>query len=542
MALPTGAAIAGFVASVLSWYGLIRNGVQLVYDDYKAVKSFDPTIHEFIKDMERHQLVVEDWKLLWMIPEDPKASTWREGSHETHPFESLYELFWGDERVKVKETMELLRNRLSEAKDQLSPFASLTKEKWKVMNCAKKKWLIFVYIGTKKKHLEALREKIAKSLKDVQDDANQAWLRKRNRGIHEPVKAAEVRHEGICHLLIPLAMTTWEGLDGMREIYKATGEKYRTELELDVFGSSNTTTAGGPSRAILTAAEAKRVKLGILYQSMGLNETMSGYMNSSCIEKLEAAAQSGLSGPAAVLGVLEGKGAESAESSFVTTEQIQFSIRRLDHRRIPNTKRMCFWKTSSNAIRDIEIVRLNPRSRFRAAYELAQACLLFLDTAWFSKICSCELRCGMLPTDTLINEYEFALQIGIVHFHDRHLDDVEEACEHKNRLTQSLRRLGFMLIELYRAKISRIGCIEGEVAFISVDWDDGLRTYEKRYSLDEFLNSPLLPQRYRDALEYCMTAEFPDSILTARSSLERSLKEFYRKVVQPLQEQYHEVL
>ncbi|KAI3341372.1 hypothetical protein F4824DRAFT_311539 [Ustulina deusta] len=44
MALPTGAAIAGFVASVLSWYGLIRNCVQLVYDDYKATKSFDKSI------------------------------------------------------------------------------------------------------------------------------------------------------------------------------------------------------------------------------------------------------------------------------------------------------------------------------------------------------------------------------------------------------------------------------------------------------------------------------------------------------------------
>ncbi len=74
MALPTGAAIAGFVASVLSWYGLIRNRVQLVYDDYKATKSFDKSIEELIKDMERHQTLVEDWKLTWMIPEGLEAA------------------------------------------------------------------------------------------------------------------------------------------------------------------------------------------------------------------------------------------------------------------------------------------------------------------------------------------------------------------------------------------------------------------------------------------------------------------------------------
>ncbi|KAI0910180.1 hypothetical protein F4823DRAFT_379055 [Ustulina deusta] len=220
-----------------------------------------------------------------------------------------------------------------EAKDQLSPFTSLTKEKWNVMNGVTKKWLIWMYIGTKKKHLMALRDDIEKSIKDLQDDANYAWLWKRGRRISDSVKVDDVRHKGIYHFLVPLVMANWQGLDGMRQICQAAREKYRTELELDIFGSS---------RTILSAAEAKRVKLGILSQSIDLNETLSGHMNSSCIEKLEVTAQRGLSGAAAVLDVLEGK---RAESDFVTTEKIQFSIRRLNHSHAPNTKRTCFWKT-----------------------------------------------------------------------------------------------------------------------------------------------------------------------------------------------------
>ncbi|KAI0429028.1 hypothetical protein F5Y09DRAFT_271920 [Xylaria sp. FL1042] len=537
MALPTGAAIAGFVASVLSWYGSIRNGVQLVYDDYQAAKSADKSIEELIEDVKRHQDVVEGWKLKWMIPEDSKIPTWAEGSNETH-FESLYDLFWGDQKSKVKKTMELLCNRMAEANKKLRSLTSLTPAKWNGMSWAKKKLLVFVYIGAKKKYLMALRDDIAKSIKNVEEDANHAWNKKRGRGITETVKDDEIRHEGICHLLVPLAITTWQGLDGMRQICQATGDKYRTELELDIFGSSKANTMDRLSRAILSAAETRRVKLSILSQRN--EETLSGHMNSSCIEKLvEVAAQSGLGGPAAILEVLDGT---STESDFVTAERIQFGIRRLKHSRAPNTERVCFWKTSTNAIRDIEIVQLRRRSLFRAAYELAQACLLFLDTAWFSNICSCELRCGMLPTSTLISEYEFALQIGSVRLHNghRHLDDVEDACDSRNRLTQSLRRLGFMLIELYRAKISRIGCIEGKVAFIRVDRDDGSRTYEEDHTLEEFLNNPSLPQGYRDALEYCMTAEFPDSILTARESLEDALKNFYEEVIQPLQELYYD--
>ncbi|KAI1293341.1 hypothetical protein F5Y03DRAFT_332070 [Xylaria venustula] len=539
MALPTGAAIAGFVASVLSWYGSIRNGVQLVYDDYKAAKAFDQSIEELIKDIDRHQIVVEDWKSTWMIPDSREETSWTKGAHETHPFESLYDIFWGDDKTKVKNTMELLRNRMSEAKDKLKPFTNLTTERWRVMNCARKKWLIFVYIGAKKKHLMALRDDIAKSIKDVQDDAKHAFLTKRGRGISEPVRVSEVRHEGICHLLVPLAIMTWQGLDGMRQICQATGVKYRTELELDIFGSSN---IGGRSRAILSAAEAEKIKLGILSQSMDLDEeTLSGHMSSSYIEKMEAAARSGLGGPAAILDVLEGR---STKSDFVTTDKTQFSISRLDYSRAPNTRRVRFWNTSSNAIRDVEIVELKPRSLFRAAYELSQACLLFLDTAWFSNLCSCELRCGLLQTNTLISEYEFALQIGIVHLHNghRHLDDVEVAFKHKNRLTQSLRRLGFMLIELYRAKISRIGCIGDKVAFILAERDDGSSTYTERYTIDDFLRRPSLPKGYRDALEYCMEAEFPDSVLTARTGLEKSLKEFYERVIQPLQDLYYDVL
>ncbi|KAF2968949.1 hypothetical protein GQX73_g4650 [Xylaria multiplex] len=533
MPLPTGAVIAGFVASVLSWYGLIRNGVQLVYDDYKTMKSFDQSIDDLIMDMGQHQTEVENWKSMWMIP-DHREDIKRGGPHEMHPFESLYDMFWGEEKPQVLKRMQLLRDKMSDANNQLKSFTSLTKEKWQKRRWLKKKLLIISFIMMKKKYLMTLRDDIARLIKNVQDDAKHAWRGKRKKEIDEPVNVDDVRHEGICHLLVPLAITTWQGLDGMREICQGIGESYRTELELDIFSSSNTSTMIDRSRTILSAAEIKRVTLHILSQRTDL-PLESGHMSSSYVEKLEAEAQSGLSGHDAFLHVLKGNG----NSDFVTTENVHFSIKRPDNshehtrepNRGPNTKRTCFCTPSVSG--NIEIVQLKLRSQRRAAYELAQACLLFLNTAWFSNICSCELRCGVLQTNASItrSEYEFALRIGIVNPHDRHPGDVDDACQHKNPLTRSLRRLGLMLIELnLRAKISSITCKSHKVVSFSANLVDGSI---KNYNLEEFLKDPSLPQRYRDALEYCITAEFPDSILTSREGLENYLAGFYKQVLQP---------
>ena len=53
-------------------------------------------------------------------------------------------------------------------------------------------------------------------------------------------------------------------------------------------------------------------------------------------------------------------------------------------------------------------------SKFRVAFELAQACLLLLRTSWFSDICSCQIRCARSFSASFQFMYNFGLRTSVV--------------------------------------------------------------------------------------------------------------------------------
>ncbi len=57
--LPAGAAIAGFVMAVISWYGMLRTGVQFIYNDIKDSKSYKRDVNDMIEDLGRQNRQLE---------------------------------------------------------------------------------------------------------------------------------------------------------------------------------------------------------------------------------------------------------------------------------------------------------------------------------------------------------------------------------------------------------------------------------------------------------------------------------------------------
>ena len=59
-AIPTSATIAAFVMTIISWYGMLRTGVQLVHDDIESRKSIEENIRNMLIDLEHYENSLQD--------------------------------------------------------------------------------------------------------------------------------------------------------------------------------------------------------------------------------------------------------------------------------------------------------------------------------------------------------------------------------------------------------------------------------------------------------------------------------------------------
>jgi hypothetical protein len=49
--LPFAATVAGFTMTVVSWYGLLRNGIQQVYNDIKSIDTWEEDVNLMLVDL-----------------------------------------------------------------------------------------------------------------------------------------------------------------------------------------------------------------------------------------------------------------------------------------------------------------------------------------------------------------------------------------------------------------------------------------------------------------------------------------------------------
>ncbi|EMR67412.1 hypothetical protein UCREL1_5579 [Eutypa lata UCREL1] len=237
--VPAGVTLAGFIMTVFGWYGMVRYGIEMVYKDYQTVKKTDIEISDALLDMEKHNKVMESWRKMWMISEDTP--------------QSLYKLYWGNDYGsghEIQKRLDRLRDMIANAGEEFERFAVLTKESWEKLKDRKKKKLWkdlkerltkklkkAQYVGVKKTHLHHLVDDIASKISAVQEAARHSWLLER--GIYDlrrEVKPDDIRHVAFSHLLVPLAVKVWPIMDDPKT-WLGEG-KFRTDLELDIFGDS----------------------------------------------------------------------------------------------------------------------------------------------------------------------------------------------------------------------------------------------------------------------------------------------------------------
>jgi hypothetical protein len=65
--LPAGAMIAAFVMSVISWYGMLRNGYLAIYHDAHARNHIGANRISIETELDRQQARFKDFQKRWLI-------------------------------------------------------------------------------------------------------------------------------------------------------------------------------------------------------------------------------------------------------------------------------------------------------------------------------------------------------------------------------------------------------------------------------------------------------------------------------------------
>lgn len=525
--LPGGAAIAAFVMTVISWYGMLRTGVQLIHNDIKDSKTYKRDVDEMVQDLGRQDRKLERWKKQWLV--------WEETP------ESLLLEFWGETEYKTIEVkLEGMKEHCEEGAKNLRDFANITESKWTAMKLARRKYLKTKFIWTKKKYLQELLEKMAKALKDLDDAAKDGWQRDWPHKSND-VDFAQVHRTGIGHLLVPIAMRTHDYTETLWQSCHFARETLTTELDLDVFGASIVNSWDKHSETIVKAAAEKRATLTILTRSAALQ---MAEMTRVCIRQSDASSNPNVTALVDALSrVLNG----SEECQFIARPGLAFDVFK--------SKRQCYGPGTGMRVpfREIQAQNQPPNftnrallgsiSKFRVAFELAQACLLFLRTSWFSDICSCGIRCGK-PSDVCDElQYDFTLQLG----HAEHQpaqwagtqvpDCWGQAPHHWNVLTKPLRRLGLLLIEITLGTTVLATQCDASGAIVSVTFVEGEPDELRRkiHPIDQVMENVRLAahksRSYKGAVKYCVAAQFPQAPDDAQMAV--LLANFYWDVVVP---------
>lgn len=318
-------------------------------------------------------------------------------------------------------------------------------------------------------------------------------------------------------------MGAWPHVDDLWTSCNSAAASVFMELELDIFGESAQTRNVDSLQAILQAAKSD---WGMKIPFLALRPELAVDSITQLDIRRTTNAEGAIGASDAFLQVVNAGG----ESLFAGREN-HFLVLRSTRSRFQNVARAYLWMPVAGR-NDVQTrFHLGRKSRLRIAFELAQACLLFLNTDWFSTICTCHVKCGSIQRNTLL-DYEFGLPTSAMCMPDsEHNNAAQVLTAGVTVPTQSIRRLCLMLIEVWHlAMITDVRVAEtGAIQLVQMKGDNGL--ISKSY--DAIFESNELPDLYKKALQHCHTSSFNFQTIGDQARMKNAVKLLYEEVVQP---------
>ena len=537
--LPAGASIAAFVMAVLSWYGMLRTGIQLVYNDIQAASSVKRDIEAMMEDLHSQDRTIQDWKTLWFV--------WDETP------ESMFEVFWGQpEYQNIKTKLSNMHINCEDAKKKLGSFISVSEKKGSVLHKLRKKYRKWRFIWMEKDYVQKLIKILSEDLSAIQKAAIGGWRRRDpylRRGELDP---RAVYHAGIGHLLVRIASSTRDDANALHSCCRPTQEDFKIELELNLFNHTNPPPIDAPSplsssektpREEHSTAVAAADKKGHFVWNVLSQNLLPGDTSLTRL-RVERAAQTTPDPlpncPAALTRIMGGNATKChfigsgvcfsigmAGTPYECAPEPRQSLRQLLFDNIPPNENL-----------------LGTISKFRLTFELAQACLLLLRTTWFPRICSCEIQCGPCAPKSTEFTYGFGLRIGTFTHETPRSQTMEgpwcSASHYKwNFPTKPLRRLGILLVEIVLGtQINSLELMDDNSGTIrGINFMDGEPGDETRSTdeLDGVMNRVRNKfgesRKCTEAIRYCLTEDFDEA--PTDDDMRKLLAKIYHRVVEP---------
>lgn len=451
---PAGCSVALAIMATVSWYGMLRGGVQLVHDDWKAKQKYKQEIGNMMVDLQNQERGLQSWKKKWMI--------------SNHTPNTILLAYWGDEELKIiLQKLELIKSETEEVKKELVKITALEEKDWTSMRRFKKKRQA-KFIWTKRKYLRELIESVPKSMDTITKAADRGWDAQQER-LYGGISNNSAYHTQMAFHLVQIARHMRHDLNALHVCTQALRE-FSIELDLDMFDAIAARSKDVHTETVAEAAAAGHLKLDLLLR--GSNDPDAEVVRA----KVERKISPELPDVYATANVAF-KSVMTAEQASVyyfalntsTVFSLYKSVRRGDpcsrareslrqkiSRNMPPS-----YNQDTNQLNPSTLI-LGELSTFRVAYELSQACLIFLRTTWISDLCGCGVHCGDRHHSTMDKWYEFGLNMEIAHrppiwrnpYHPQGPGSTivgESWCMNTgewNALTKPIRRLGLLLLEI----------------------------------------------------------------------------------------------
>lgn len=602
LTIPAGFTIAWVVLNLVGWYGGWRKGLELIHQDIRAHKTASRDIETHLDTLERHKEKVEAWRKLWWISDSefqapkPQAQD-KKGKKEKGkglpirepkpkgPPDEFFQQLWGDRHfAKIKRDLEKIKDLFEEKERRLSPYMRLKEEEGGQISGLRRRYLKNRFILWDKNIFSTAIDEFTKLLVHIQDDAKAGWEEQRKMIIRDfTASESEVGrlhnlhpyHVLMAYCLAKIGGTAGDDVEKLRSCSLKVRQDFVIVVDADVFKLATLASEGKDVNSAVEYIDGLgniRWKVDLL-----LREADKPTKEFVRVE-FERSAEN-VKVESRIWDAFDKLiSAKEDEVYFTSNENIcrNFGLTRVRGDPSPllqSTIQDDFAKTFENGPLTANELkcdhamlppdRLLPEiSTYRAAFELAQATLLFLGTDWFGDLC----RCGVWTGKGSLT-HQFGFEMTCVAHKSRlwsHMDGQEEVrhikeefdCRrswcatnyHWDGMNRGPRRLGLLLIELALGTVVVPSLVSdstnktpGAYKVENISVLVRLQSEPDKYKWKVFTRENVLSiakrlsfhdkDDFQHAVEYCLTEPFPQS--PNDRDREFQLKKFYFRVVKP---------
>lgn len=378
--MPIGATIAGFIMAIISWYGMLRTGVQLVHDDIESRKSVVNDIWNMLVDLKHQENSFDDWKRTWRISEQTPNAVLLQ--------------FWSARRLNIiNEKFKRINSDLEKARKKLGPLAEIRNGDWERMSKARRRYHTESFIWFKRKFVQELIESCPKNMAVIKEESDAGW-HDQQEILSREIAHITPYHVQVAHLLVQIAKQNLNDAEALRTCCQVVKDDITIFLDLDLFNAFAAVTEDQHIERIEQILQAGHLKVELLLREAN---RQGAELSRVVVEKVsnEASPESRIVDAfRAILGTSD------RTHYFTSNASTLFCLSKCRRAEVPcSTLQKSFrevladhdpptYNAPDEKFLDHELV-LGKLSNARAAFELAQSCLLFLRTSWIQGLCRC---------------------------------------------------------------------------------------------------------------------------------------------------------